>query len=107
MKLTPQERQLLRELARALREQHGATSIQIYGSAARDDLEDGSDIDLFVVLPEVDWHREKQISDLCFEAELKCGRVIFTTCFSEHELSETPLRASPLVQAVKREGIPL
>ena len=107
MKLTLQEQQLLRELARALREQHGALAVQIYGSAARDELEDGSDIDLFVILPESDWHREKQISDLCFEAELKCGRIISAMCFTEHELKDTPLRASPLVQTVKREGVSL
>ena len=107
MKLTPQEQQLLHELADALREQHGALSIQIYGSAARGELEEGSDIDLFVILPEVDWQREKHISNLCFETELKCGRIISATCFSEHELSDTPLRASPLVQTVKREGVSL
>lgn len=107
MRLTDQEKVLLRDLALALRDRHGALSIQIYGSAARGELEDGSDIDLFVVLPEVDWEREKQISDLCFEAELKCGRVISVMCFSQHELNDTPLRASPLVQAVRREGVSL
>ena len=55
MRLTDQEKVLLRDLALALRDRHGALSIQIYGSAARGELEDGSDIDLFVVLPEVDW----------------------------------------------------
>lgn len=107
MKLTIQERRLVRELVQALREQHGASDIRLYGSAARDELDPGSDIDLFVVLPEVDWQREKQISDLCFHAELQCGRVISVICFSERELRDTPLRSSPLVHAVRREGVAL
>lgn len=107
MRLSDQEEHLLRELARSLREQHGAVDVRLYGSATRGQLEEGSDIDIFVVLPSVDWQREKQIADLCFQAELRCGRIISAACFSEVELRDTPLRSSPLVQTVKREGVAL
>ena len=107
MRLTKDEQARLKKLVRRLRDEAGAKEIYLYGSAARGELEEGSDIDLLIVLPEVTWEIEKRISGLCFEAEIEAGRVFSAICFSEHELLETPLRASPIVLAAKREGIAL
>jgi predicted nucleotidyltransferase len=107
MNLTRKEQQILQGLVARVRRLAGAKEVILYGSAARSDLDEGSDIDLLVVLPRVTWDIEKQISDLCFAAELQCGRVVSAVCFSESELRETPLRVSPLVVNARREGIPL
>jgi predicted nucleotidyltransferase len=107
MQLTPCEQQILRELADTLRRDLGATEVLLYGSAARGQLEEGSDIDLLVVLPEVNWEIEKQVTDCCFQAELKCERIISAICFTEAELTHTPLRASPFVLNARKEGIQL
>ena len=107
MQLSESEKEVLAEVVEALRADFGALEVVLYGSAARDDLEEGSDIDLLVVLPEVDWEIEQQISDCCFDAGLKCGRVISTVCFGRDEIGESPLRVSPFVLNVRREGIRL
>jgi len=107
MQLTPSEQQILRELADTLRRDLGATEVLLYGSAVRGQLEEGSDIDLLVVLPKVTWEIEKQVTDHCFCAELKCERLISATCFTKAELTQTPLRASPFVLNARKEGIPL
>jgi predicted nucleotidyltransferase len=105
MQLSESEKEVLAEVVEALRADFGALEVVLYGSAARDDLEEGSDIDLFVVFGEVNWEVEKRMNDLCFEAGLKCGRVISTACLSRAELTESPLRVSPFVLNVRREGI--
>ncbi len=107
MQLTSTEQRILKELVDTFRRQFGASEVLLYGSAARGDLEEGSDIDLLVVLPEVNWEIEKRLIDYCFEAELKCGRVISTVWFSRDELAHSPLRVSPLVLSARKEGIPL
>lgn len=107
MRLSESEKRILADLVETLRSEFGALEIVLYGSAARDDLEEGSDIDLLVVLPEVDWKVEQRVSGCCFDAELKCGRVISTACLSHAELTESPLRVSPFVLNVRREGIRL
>ena len=107
MQLSESEKEVLAEVVEALRADFGALEVVLYGSAARDDLEEGSDIDLLVVLPEVDWEIEQRVSDCCFDAGLKCGRVISTACLSRAELTESPLRISPFVLNVRREGIRL
>ncbi len=107
MKLTEAEQQILRGLVDAFRKDLGASEVSLFGSAARGQLQDGSDVDLLVVLPEITWEVEKQVIDRCFRAELQCGRMISTVCFSRDELERSPLRISPLVLRVREEGIAL
>ena len=64
MKLTAQEKQIISGLVAELRKKLGALEIILYGSAARGELSEGSDIDLLVILPSVDWAIEKQVTDL-------------------------------------------
>lgn len=104
MKMTSVERATLRDVARTLKREFAAKKVIMFGSAARGEMDAFSDVDLFVVLPSVDWEREKKICDLCFDAGLKIGRVISTLCVSLHDLEKTPLRADPLVLNVMVEG---
>ena len=107
MRLNDTERCVLADLTATLRRDFSASKVLLYGSAARDQLQEGSDIDLLVVLPKVDWEIEKQVVKRCFQAELKCSRVISAACFTNDELTRTPLRLSPFVLNVHREGIEL
>ena len=50
-------------------------------------MDEASEMDLLVVLPEVNWSIEKQISHLCYAAQLECGRVISTVGFSERDFT--------------------
>lgn len=101
------EKRVLKKLVKKLRRFVNPTDIILYGSAANEQLTEGSDIDILLILNKVTWDIEKQISDLCFSAELECGRVISAVCFSENEINNTPLRSSPLVCRVADEGIKL
>jgi transposase-like protein len=50
------------------------------------------------------WELQKEIIAVCFEAELRCGRVFSATCYTTEEMEESPLRSSPLVSVARREG---
>jgi predicted nucleotidyltransferase len=104
MELNTEEREALSQVTRTLRDRFGATEIILYGSAARGQLDEESDIDLLVVLPRIDWEIQKEIIGVCFEAELQCGRIISTVCYSTEEMEHSPLRSSPLVLTARREG---
>jgi predicted nucleotidyltransferase len=104
MQLSIEERGVLSSLARTLRSRFGATDVILYGSAARGELDEESDIDLLVVLPKIDWEMQKEIVAACFEAELQCGRIFSAICYTTEELERSPLRSSPLVLAARREG---
>jgi len=104
MELNTSEREALSQVTRTLRDRFGAREVILYGSAARGQLDDESDIDLLVVLPRIDWEMQKEIIGVCFEAELQCGRVISAICYTTDEIEHSPLRSSPLVLTALREG---
>jgi len=104
MELTEKERQVLSGVVRTLRTRFGDREVLLYGSAARGQLDEGSDIDLLVVLSRVDWEIQKQIIGVCYDAELECGRAFSPAAFTADELERTPLRASPFVLTARREG---
>jgi len=104
VKLSLKEEQVLAKLARIFREQFGAKEVVLYGSAVRDELDEGSDIDLLIVLPKVNWKIEKEIIQECFTAELECGRLFCAICYSVDELEDGPLQVSPLILNVRKEG---
>ena len=104
MQMSAEEHDALSRVGEALRDRFGAKEVTLYGSAARGQLDEESDIDLLVVLPRMDWEIQKQIIGVCFEAQLVCGRVFSATCFTTQEMASSPLRSSPLVLAARREG---
>jgi len=106
MKLSLKEQKIIKQLSSELKERFGARQIILYGSAVRQTMNEGSDIDILVVLPEVNWEIEKEITDLCFDFEFKfeMDRMISVMCVTENELKNSPLRASPFVLNVMREG---
>jgi predicted nucleotidyltransferase len=104
MEMNAEEREALSRVTQALRERFGANEVILYGSAARGQLDEESDIDLLVVLPRLDWELQKEIIDVCFEAGLECGRVFSVICYTTQEIEDSPLRSSPLVLAARREG---
>lgn len=107
MDLSREEREALTRVVQTLRDRFGVTEVILYGSAARGQLDEESDIDLLVVLPRLDWEIQKEIIGVCFEAGLQCGRVISPNCYTKEELEHSALRSSPLVLTARREGHPL
>ena len=107
MELTSEELRCVQELAGRLKCELGAEQVLLYGSAVRGTMSEASDIDLLAVLPEVNWALEKDISDLCFQAELRLDRVVSVAVFSRREYGSSPLRRSPFVLAAQAEGIRL
>ena len=104
MELSSEERDALSRITQILRSRLGAKEVILYGSAARGQLDEESDIDLLVVLPGMDWETQKEIIAVCFDAQLECGRVFSATCYTADEIEHSPLRSSPLVLAARREG---
>lgn len=107
MELNREEREALSRVVQTLRDRFGATEVVLYGSAARGQMDEESDINLLVVLPKFDWEMQKEIIAVCFDAGLQCGRVISPNCYTQEELEHSPLRSSPLVLTARREGQPL
>ena len=106
MHLTQQERDVLAVVVRRLKTDFHAEQVLLYGSAVRGAMDTESDVDLLAILPCADWETKKRVCDVCFEAELEIRRIISVLCISKDALENSPLRSSPLVATVRREGLP-
>jgi predicted nucleotidyltransferase len=81
--------------------------VKLFGSAARGEMEDLSDIDIYVELPDAaasDAVKEK-INDLAWEVGFAHDCVIQSVVYQKSEIWESPLRSSPFIKAVTLEGI--
>lgn len=83
--------------------------MKLFGSAARGERQELSDIDIYIELPdEADSPQLREhISDIAWEIGLERGQVIQPVTYGKGEVWNSPLRSSPFIKTVMREGIPL
>ena len=80
--------------------------LRIFGSVARGDYHEQSDIDLLVVLPgPVDNAVEEKVFDMAYDIELEYGLVIGTIVYSKEFWYSDRAAAMPLYKKIQREGL--
>jgi predicted nucleotidyltransferase len=68
----------------------------LFGSQLSDNANQDSDYDILILLKQkVDWKTEREISDLCYEIDLKYGIITDTHILSEEDLN-TPRGKQPV-----------
>lgn len=77
----------------------------VFGSRARGDFEEDSDLDVLVVVPERTSEVVDVIRDCAWEVGVDADRFIQTVILPGAEINHGPLRASHFIQAVREEGI--
>lgn len=96
---------VLEEFKRELREIYGPRLMRLvlYGSYARGEADEGSDLDLLVVLDRADdpLAERERLSEVIFKLALKYNTVLSVLTIAEHDLE----RPKPLLLNIKREGI--
>lgn len=100
---------IAQEFAKRVRKLVPGVVVKLFGSAARGEMEDLSDIDIYVELPDAvasDPVKE-QISDIAWEVGFAHDHVIQAVIYQKSEIWDSPLRSSPFIKAVTNEGIPL
>jgi len=108
LRLKENEKKALSELKKALLQKFPDIEIFIYGSKARGNFTEYSDIDLLILLNrKVNTLIEEEIIGIVYELELKYG-VIFDVLIEAKDLWQTPVsKEMPIYQNIKREGIKL
>lgn len=100
-----EDREIARELKEKVSEIASLVDFRVFGSRARGDSDEYSDLDVFLEFESVDKALEEQVSNFAWEIGFRHGMVISPLVFSRHELEKTALRASPIVRAIAEEGV--
>ncbi len=97
------------ELARALRERFGGSvvDVRLFGSFARAEADEESDVDVAVVLDRVDWKTRCQVIDLATDTGLPHDLRISPTIFERETFERWRAQERPLVMDILRDGVPL
>jgi predicted nucleotidyltransferase len=106
-KLSYIERAAVAELQALLAQQYGVRDMRLFGSKARGTGHAASDLDLFIVVPNLDWECAKAIYTLCFDLSLRYDLLIAPTLCSQAELENPFVQATPFHRAIQAEGVPV
>jgi predicted nucleotidyltransferase len=100
---------ILRELKRSLKSFLGdqLVSIVLFGSMARGDYHDASDIDVAVIVRGLTRRMKGQILDEVAELELEHHTPLSVLVFSEEEFNHLKKRERRIALDIEREGISL
>lgn len=106
--MTIDEQAVLRNFKALLSERLALHSVILFGSRARGDAAEDSDLDVLVVIDgPADEASRDWISDCAWDAGFEAGLVIVPIVYGRSEWETGPERHSLLARAIEREGVPV
>jgi predicted nucleotidyltransferase len=106
MAMLDRDLQIARELKDRLSSIVSLVDFKIFGSRARGDADEYSDLDVFLEVETLDKELKNRITDIAWEVGFHNDCIhISPLIFTRHEIEESPLRISSIVQVITEEGV--
>lgn len=99
--------EIARELKHRLSEIVSLVDFKVYGSRARGNAGEGSDMDVFIEVESLNRETKAKIRTIAWEVGFEHLIHISPLIFTRHEIEKTPLRASDIVRNISAEGVAL
>lgn len=98
-----------RRFAGALRERYGdaLVDVRLFGSCARGEMREDSDVDVAVVLQQVDWWTKRDVIDLAARIGLEHAVLLSPTVLDRATFERWRAQERLFVMDIEREGLPL
>ena len=107
MNLTNNEERALKRLRDELYVKYPIIDLRLYGSKARGEGRQESDIDIMIELPDYDRVMVEEIDDIVYRINLEHDVFISILVFGKDELEKGPMSESPIYKAIQKDGVPL
>jgi len=78
---------------------------RVFGSRARGDADEFSDMDVFLEVETLDKKLKDRIREIAWEVGFEHYLVISPLIFTRDEIENSPLRSSPIVLNITAEGV--
>lgn len=78
---------------------------RLFGSRARGDADEYSDLDIFLEVETLDKEQKNKIFDIVWEVGYEHHLVISALIFTRDEIENSPLKSSSIVKSITAEGI--
>jgi len=107
--VAPLVRTAAARFAQELRRRYGKAvlDVRLFGSFARGEADEDSDVDVAVVLERVDWTTQRDVIDLATDVGLPLDLRISPALFDRETYALWRAQERPLLVDIEREGIPL
>ena len=103
--MKPKDYEIAKILKERLSEVVNLIDFRVFGSRARGDADDLSDMDVFLEVELLDKELKEKISDIVWEVGFENFVVISPLIFTKDEIENSPIRSSPIVKNISKEGI--
>lgn len=100
-----QDRRIAEELRRRLGQIVPLLDFYVFGSRARGDADEDSDLDVFIEVESIDRESRERIFDVTWEIGFNNFLVISPLIMTREELENSPLRSAPIVRSIFEEGV--
>ena len=107
--VAPLVRTAAARFAEELRKRYGQAvlDVRLFGSFARGEADEESDVDVAVVLERVDWTTQRDVIDLATDIGLPLDLRISPSIFDAETYATWRAQERPLVMDIERQGAPL
>ena len=103
--MNERDRRIAKELKDRLLQVVNLVDFRVFGSRARGDQDEYSDMDVFIEVEHINKELKKKIRDIIWEIGFENSIYISPLIFTTQEIEESPLKASPIVKNIYEEGV--
>jgi len=97
--------EIAKELKEKLSEIVPLIDFRVFGSRARGDGDEYSDMDVFLEIESLNKEVKNKIFDIIWKVGFQHYVVISPLIFTRDEIEKSPLKASPIVENIVKEGV--
>jgi uncharacterized protein len=80
---------------------------RVFGSRARGDADEYSDMDVFVEVEHLNRSLKERLLDIAWEVGFENFMVISPLIYTRDEIENSPHRSSPIIKVITQEGVPI